>query len=49
MLIDSQQIHHPDKPEDDVQAVNDASCGSVGIGKPTHRKSQQEECDGEKV
>lgn len=49
MLIDSQQIHHPDKPEDDVQAVTDAPCCLVGISMQTHYQSSQEEEDGNEI
>lgn len=49
MLIDSQQIHHPDKPEDDVQAVTDAPCCLVGVRMQTHYQSSQEEEDGNEI
>lgn len=49
MLINSQQIHHPDKPEDDVQTVCDASRCPVGISLPTHCQSGQEKQDGDEI
>lgn len=49
MLIDSQQIHHPDEPEDDVQTVTDASCRPVGVRMPAHCQSSQEEEDGNEI
>lgn len=49
MLIDSQQICHSDKPEDEVQTVRDAPCCPVGISMPSHCQSSQEEQDGNEV
>lgn len=49
VLIDSQQIHHPDKPEDDVQTVADASCTPVGVRIPSHGQSNQEEEDANEI
>ena len=49
MLVDSQQIHHPDEPEDEVQAVADAACCPVGVAMATQRQSSQEEKDGQEI
>lgn len=49
MLVDGQQVQHPNIPEDDVQAVGDPPCRLVGPAVPAQYQPHQEEEDGQEV
>lgn len=49
MLVDSQQIHDPDEPEDEIQTVADPPCCPVGLRKPTQCQSSQKKKDGQEI